>query len=142
MSNYGDSVLKALKTALGAIDYLPNAVAAWVAAHGGNKALADENAKKLRQAQNLLQQVLASLPNSREFIVFGVHGVSGTFTSENDFVDALAKQGFKRTGSETGRHLCAELIGAPKFSNLIGPIYGGPGVCRYETGEVYERNSR
>lgn len=140
--SYGSSVPKALKTALDAIEFLPNAVAAWKAAHGNDKELIAVNIKKLREAEKLLGEILASLPLGREYVVFGVPGVSGTFTSPDDLVKALAEQGIKRTGSQEGAHLLSVLIGAPTFDKLIGPIHGGAGVCRYETQGVYDHLSR
>jgi len=140
----GSSVPSAIKTALDAIDYLPNGVAAWVAAHGGDRALADANAKKLRQAEELMGQILASMPASTEYQVSGLPGISGVskFASLEDFTKTLANHGIKRTGTETGTRLRPELVGAPKFNKLVGPMYGGPGVVRYETAEVYDSMSR
>ena len=40
------AAVESLKKALGEIDYLPNAAAAWLDAHGKNKHLAAENAKE------------------------------------------------------------------------------------------------
>jgi hypothetical protein len=66
----------------------------------------------------------------------------GRFDTESDLISALAILGIKHTGVQTNTRLCTELVGAPKFDKLIGPMYDGPGVCRYETQEVYDRMSR
>jgi len=144
MSVRNGSVVERIKTALDAVDYLPNAVSAWTEAHGGNRSLADTNEKKLRQAEELLGQILASLPNSREYRVVGVEGIlaGSTFKTEAGLVAALSAVGFKRTGTQSNGRLRPELVGAPQFTGLVGPMYDGPGVCRYETAEVYDANSR
>lgn len=128
----------AVKTALDAILYLPNGVASWEEAHGGNKVLAKENAEKLAQAEKLMSEVLASMPKGKTYFVVGV----GRFDTESELIAALTKLGIKHTGVETNTRLRTELVGAPTFNKLIGPIYDGPGVCRYETQEVYDQLSR
>lgn len=135
------SVQDRLRTALGAIEYLPNAVAAWLEAHGQNKELAEVNEKKVQQAEVLLGQVLASLPMGNEFQVIGI-GLDGwKFTHVIPLIRQLAQEGFKHTGFYTGRGR-PELRNAPTFANLVGPMYGGPGLVRYETWDVHNQLSR
>jgi len=130
-------VSEALKKALGEIDYLPNAVQVWLSAHGQNKSLASENAKKLRQAEALLGEVLASLPAGKEYDVNGI----GKFMTVDHLIKGLAQHGIKHTGfSDRGGR--PEMRGAPTFDKLVGPIYGGPGVVLYETQATYDRLSR
>jgi len=35
-----------------------------------------------------------------------------------------------------------ELLGAPVFAGLVGPMYGGPGIVRYEDSKTNDRMSR
>ena len=128
-----------LKTTLSTIAYLPNAVAAWLEAHGGDKRLAASNAEKLRQAEDLMSQILASMPNSKTYRVVGLDKTVLNFSSEAELVAFLATKNVKKTSSAStyGGTRRIELDGAPMFDKLIGPIYDGPGVCRYETQAVY-----
>jgi hypothetical protein len=139
---YGDSVKEDLKKALAAIEYLPNGVAAFVAAHGGNKHLAEANAKKVRQAEDLLSEVLASMPAAVEYIVVGLGEGTGKFKTREDLIHSLAALGIRSKGEFAGGGVRPELRGQPLFDELVGPMYGGPGLVRYETGEVYESMSR
>jgi len=131
-------VVESLKKALDEIEYLPNGVAAWVDGHGGNKKLAAENAKKVKQASGLLSEVIASIPASVEYMVSGI----GKFMTQDHLVKGLAQMGIKQVGFETSGRLRPELQGQPKFDKLVGPMYGGPGIVRYETPETYESMSR
>ncbi len=132
-----------LRKALEAIDYMPNAVANWMEAHGGNRALASANEKKVREAQQLLGEVLASLPAAVEYMVVGLAGQTMKFKTREDLVRGLAKFDIKQRGeSSTTGPQRPELKGQPQFDQLVGPMYGGPGIARYETGEVYDRMSR
>lgn len=57
-----------------------------------------------------------------------------------------AAAGFKVTGYRKqhphGIQLREELVGAPLFDGLYGPMYGGPGKVRYESPEAYDLLSR
>lgn len=132
-----------LREALKAIDYMPNAVANWMEGHGGNRALAAQNEKKVRQAQALLGEVLASLPAAVEYMVVGLAGQTMKFKTREDLIRGLEKFDIRHTGENPARsgHR-PELAGQPTFDGLVGPMYGGPGIARYETGEEYERQSR
>jgi hypothetical protein len=139
---YGDSVKEDLKKAIDAIEYLPNGVAAFVAAHGGNKALAEINAKKVRKAEELLGEVLASLPAAIEYMVVGVDDKTMKFKTREELIHGLEKFGIKYRGeSSMSSQFKPELRGQPEFDKIIGPMYGGPGIARYETQEVYDRNA-
>jgi hypothetical protein len=132
-----------LRKALDAISYMPNAVANWMEAHGGNHALASVNSKKVRQAENLLGEVLASLPAAIEYDVSGIAGQRLRFKSREDLIRGLARMGIKHVGeSEDSTQFKPETRGQPKFDQLVGPMYGGPGVARYETSEVNDAMSR
>lgn len=50
----------------------------------------------------------------------------------------LSVRGMAITGKETRTNLRPELQGAPKIAGLTGPMYGGPGVIRYEDHRTYE----
>ena len=54
-----------------------------------------------------------------------------------ELVRVLIKMGIKQTGVTDNPRLCPELQGQPTFSKLIGPMWDGPGMIRYETAEVY-----
>jgi hypothetical protein len=132
-----------LRAALEAIDYMPNAVANWMEGHGGNRALAAANEKKVRQAQMLLGEVLASLPAAIEYLVSGLAGQQMKFKTREDLIRGLDKFDIKHTGesrSIPGHR--PELAGQPTFDKLVGPMYGGPGIARYETPERYDELSR
>lgn len=58
--------------------------------------------------------------------------------SIEDFIASMAEKGYKFSGLEDSRFLRQELIGQPKFSNLVGPMYGGQGVTRYENQSAYD----
>jgi hypothetical protein len=42
------------------------------------------------------------------------------------------------TGYNNNPSQRAELQGGPKFKGLLGPMYGGPGVLRYENQAAYD----
>ena len=137
-----DSIPDRLKAALEAIEYMPNAVAAWEDAHGGRRALARKNAEKVREAERLLAEVLASLPAAVEYVVYGLTRTPMRFGNREDLVWALKEEGIRFTGDEERSNLKPELIGQPRFDKLVGPMYDGPGVVRYETAEVNDVLSR
>lgn len=137
-----NSVVESLKAAYKALDYLPNGVSFWNEAHGGNKTLADANAKKVHQCVALLGEILASLPASVEYIVYGVESRPIKTGDRAHFVKLMAQHGFRPSGEHASPHTRPELRGQPTFEGLIGPMYGGAGVVRYETPAVYEQLSR
>ncbi|HEY1900746.1 MAG TPA: hypothetical protein VGG49_13240 [Steroidobacteraceae bacterium] len=62
--------------------------------------------------------------------------VASQFAIEN-LASVMEVRGFKQVGVIEQRpgdriQLRAELIGQPKFEQLAGPMYDGPGVIRYE----------
>lgn len=132
-----------LRKALDAIDYMPNAVANWMEAHAGDRALAKKNEDKVRQAQNLLGEVLASLPAAVEYMVVGLAGQTMKFKTREDLIRGLEKYDIKHRGeSSPSTQRRPEIRSQPEFSGLLGPMYGGPGVARYETQETYNDLSR
>lgn len=64
-----------------------------------------------------------------------------TFTAEN-VIDAIEFRGFEFVKLNENSKQRAELQGAPVFSGLCGPMYGGPGKVRYEAPAAYERLSQ
>lgn len=145
----GQSVVKAsdspadkIKTAMDAIGYLVNGVYAWEMAHGGDKQLAKENGKKVKQAEELLAQVLATLPGAFTYHVYGLDKEMN-FKSAEDLIKALAAKGIKHTGnSNSSPQRRVELHNQPTFDKLIGPMFDGAGKIRYETQETYDVLSR
>lgn len=131
-----------LRKAVDLLDYMPNAASAWVEAHGGNSGLARANAKKITQAMDLISAVLNSLPKGRRFQVVGFEGGPVVFDSVGELVDAMARKGIKQHGFFSRPGVREEMQGAPVFEELVGPMYGGPGIARYETSEAYDRLSR
>jgi hypothetical protein len=131
----GERIAKAIRL----IDYLPNAVAAWVEAHAGNKQLANENGKKLRRISEELGEILASMPKA---MTYNVHTEKGSysFKDPDDLIAKMKSLGFPLAGfSESTRHHPA-LRGQPAFRGLHGPMYDG-GAVRYETAEIYRQMS-
>ncbi len=58
-----------------------------------------------------------------------------TFATEfnaDNIIPAFDVRGFELTGINTSPLSRPELRGQPKFRGLAGPLYGGPGVIRYE----------
>ena len=131
-----------LKKALDAIEYMPNAVYAWEKAHQGDRSLARRNAEKVREAERLLGEILASLPAALSYEVYGLKQKPLRFESKRDLIHGLSEFGIQYMGDEGRRGLKPELLDQPKFDSLVGPMYGGPGVVRYETADVNERLSR
>jgi len=128
--------------AISLLDYLPNAAAAWHEAHAKNRELAKANAKKVRQAVDLLSNVLSSMPKSMQYMVVGLDNKTYTFKDVDDLIEELKSRGIRHTGFQEGRHLRPELQGQPKFDKLLGPMHGGGGKVRYETQKVYDVLSR
>jgi hypothetical protein len=67
---------------------------------------------------------------------------STRYHSEQALEDGVRQMGGKRTGTSDGRRLRPELLGHPTFSNLVGPMWGGNGMVRYETDDAYDILSR
>ena len=66
----------------------------------------------------------------------------GRLTAEdfamNDILSEMEARGFKKFATEPyGTRLRPELQGLPKFSGIIGPMWGGEGIARYESGPAY-----
>lgn len=140
-SAYGDDCKTKLTDALGLIDSLPNGVASWEAAHGGDKSLANKNAEKCKAASKLLGEILATIPGSMTYNVYGLDK-NLTFKSIDELVKGLAEKGIKKIpSSHDDSHLRAELRGKPKFDKLTGPMYDGAGKIRYDTWELYNSMS-
>jgi len=145
----GQTVVKAsgepadkIKIAMDAIGYLPNAVFAWETAHSGDKNKAKENAKKIKQAEQLLAEVLASLPGAFTYNVYGLDK-NLSFKSAEELIKGLEAKGIKHTGqTNSNPQRRVELHDQPQFDKLIGPMYDGAGKLRYETQETYDVLSR
>lgn len=136
------STVESLRKALEAIDYLPNAVSAWMEAHGGNAGLAKKNEAKLAKAQEILTDVLMSLPMAVEYTVFGLD-VPFKFKDRETFIKSMKQHGIRYTGTSGGSSsVRPEIQSQPTFDKLVGPMYGGPGIARYETSKMYEQMSR
>lgn len=77
------------------------------------------------------------------YVLSGV-GVDGSFTCVGlDGLQRAARSfGLAITGRATRASLRAELQGQPTFAQLAGPMYGGPGIVRYETTAALAEASR
>ena len=95
-----------LKKALDAIEYMPNAVYAWEKAHQGDRSLARRNAEKVREAERLLGEILASLPAALSYEVYGLKQKPLRFESKRDLIAGVhalaAKRARLRTRAEDG----------------------------------------
>jgi len=60
------------------------------------------------------------------------------FSDDLSLERAVRKLGGRKTGTVNNPRLRPELQGLPTFSNLLGPMWDGPGGARYETDEVYD----
>ena len=60
--------------------------------------------------------------------------------SAADLIPSMEAKGFKHTGFNSNRSQRAELQGQPKFSGVLGPMWGGDHL-RYEDQEAYDRLS-
>jgi hypothetical protein len=138
-----ESPLDAIKAAMGKISYLTNGVASWIEAHSGDEKLAQENGKKVKQAEALLAEVLSNMPGAFSYHVFGLEKHELAYDNAEELITQLASKGIKHSGqSKSGGQLRKELQDQPKFDQLVGPMYGGPGKIRYETSELNDRMSR
>ncbi len=74
---------------------------------------------------------------------------AATFSTEAELVEAALLLEHYVTG-RTGTHargvnqieLRQEIQDKPRFSGLLGPMYDGPGVCRYEDRQTYAELSQ
>lgn len=56
---------------------------------------------------------------------------------------ATEVRGWKIVGlKSTSTTFASEIRGQPMFDKLAGPMYGGPGIVRYECWETYDTLSR
>lgn len=133
-----------LRAALAALEYLPNACHAWNVAHGHNAELASANARKCATAERLIGEILASLPKALSYRVIGLEPDVLDFPDRDAFLAWVKETGRTYGGEESPVFgpLRPELKGQPFVSGLAGPMYGGPGVVRYETPEVADALSR
>ena len=69
-----------------------------------------------------------------------VQCVEGKFSvinlDDSNLHTVLQARGFDFAGLEENRRLRSELIGEPKFTGLLGPMWDGDGI-RYEDEETY-----
>lgn len=139
-----ETVVDRLKAALAALEYMPNGVRSWETAHGGNRELASTNARKCRVAEDLIAEILASLPQALSYRVVGLEPDVLDFPNRDTFLAWVRETGRTYGGEESPAFgpLRAELRGQPFVSGLCGPIYGGPGIVRYETAEMADALSR
>ena len=91
---------------------------------------------------NLTDLVTFDWPQPAAFEVYGLGQEIKADTAE-ELTAKLAAIGIVQTGTVkqpagTRWKLKEILIGQPKFAGLLGPMYDGPGCCRYETQEVYD----
>lgn len=70
-----------------------------------------------------------------------VKQVNGTWSESRGNIEQLvpmmALQGHRVTGYESHPQRRAELQGLPVFEGLLGPMWDGNGVIRYENPEAY-----
>jgi hypothetical protein len=132
-----------IAAAIDQIDRLPNAYSAWIDAHNGDKALAKVNSNRVEGAVDLLGAVLASMPKAVSYVVVGLPTGVMQFKDSDSLIAKMKTFGIRHTGyHETYGRQRPELESQPKFDNLLGPMYDGPGKVRYETLEAYEQLSR
>ncbi len=79
-----------------------------------------------------------------EYIVVGLGLAGGAlrFKSREKLIRGLADMDIRYTGDNKNPNLKPMLRGQPKFDGLLGPMYGGPNLVRYETGAAYRELSR
>lgn len=63
--------------------------------------------------------------------------LTATDFTDRNVIPGFDIRGFTHTGANHNSRNRAELQGAPKFSGVCGPMYGGPGIIRYETTKAY-----
>lgn len=75
---------------------------------------------------------------TKAVIVTAVEGslVTVEVAAEN-IVAAASVRGWTATGIFSRPGCREEMQGAPTFQGLSGPMYGGPGVVRYESAEAF-----
>lgn len=134
--------VEAITQAIALLDYVPNAVASWVDAHAGNKALANVNGKKIEKIVDGLSEILMTMPKS---VSYEVYGLTDTlkFKDAESLIEGLKQRGIRHTGYDTlSTSFRPEIRGQPTFDNLAGPMYGGAGKVRYETWELSDLLSK
>ena len=57
------------------------------------------------------------------------------------FIAQMEARGYEHIGFNLNGHQRQELQGQPKFKGVLGPMWDGHGVIRYETPKAYERLS-
>ena len=65
---------------------------------------------------------------------------TGMFTeefAEANVIDELKARGFPFTRFNNSKHQHDLIKNAPKFDGLLGPMFDGEGVIRYESPKVY-----
>lgn len=60
----------------------------------------------------------------------------------DSLISAMEVRGYSLCGISKARGQRAELVGQPEFKGVAGPMWGGPGVLRYETTKVYAEASQ
>jgi len=104
---------------------------------------------KMRDRQASIPQELVKIAKSLLAVEtkFYVHGLGlgrglrqdpFVESSEDRLVRTLAIIGIHKIGVETNPSRRPELQGCPKFDQLLGPMWNGPGKIRYETKAVYD----
>lgn len=73
-------------------------------------------------------------------------GIVATTGAIENLLPAAEVRGFAPNGTikeqSAGRiTLREEIVGQPEFDGLCGPMYGGPGIVRYEDWKTYDRLS-
>lgn len=145
-----DTPPQRIAAAISVLEYLPNGVAAWVEAHGGNKQLAAKNGDRIKKIVETLGDILVSMPASVEYQVFGLDRIPGglneprilVFKSRDELIQGMKKRGINYTGNSPMGGSRIELQGQPQFDKLVGPMHGGGGKVRYETAPLNDRLSR
>lgn len=132
---------EAIQGAITDLDWLPNAVSAWVQSFDGNKLKAETNGRKLKKIVEELAQILMDMP---EPVTFNIYGLNKPYSFDNraDLIKFMESKGFKHTGDNHTTTSRVELQGQPMFKNMAGPMHDGGGKVRYETWELYDMLSR
>lgn len=133
---------EAIQDAIGDLNYLPNAVASWVEAFGGDKTKANEAGRKLKALVNTLSEILMQMPDPVSYTVYGLPEGIKKFDTRDKLVYFMEGKGFTFSGDNNNRSSRVELQGQPTFKGIMGPMYDGGGKVRYETPELYESLSR
>lgn len=69
-------------------------------------------------------------------------GIVATEGEIENMISAFEVRGFVQNGNVKRQYgqikLRDEILGQPEFDGLCGPMYGGPGIVRYEDWKTYE----